>query len=268
MPKQQKHVTLDPSAINFLQILPPESIANIVAHVGPEEYLQLKLTCRAMAAHMPAVIMDVYDDHNPSPIPKHCPRCGSKTCESFEERHWVQRQAKRRSILKILNQVENDMMKAPSRFSPRVLRCTSCNQLKAKNQFIDAQRKQVRSALFGGEVKEEEKGHLADRSCIECGISSRSGRAMQYTMRDSILVDGEKKFACCVCQKMFALSNRAGKAVDLKNLSDGIMKRLFRWWDTGRHSKLHACRSCSEKVVAGRVPDVEALDSLRSTDED
>lgn len=161
-------------AVNFLNLLPPEIVNTIVEHVGLEEYLPLKMTCKAMAAHMPMSLQATMRKYPP-------PELQAPSIPEWKRLAYFAR---------LLDRLEHHLRKDAPRARRKILLCTECARYKPLERFLDNDRKPVSCVKDGW--GRQLRGEISARSCMDCETDYRDGEAFRY--------GGKKLFYCPDCQ--------------------------------------------------------------------
>lgn len=257
-------------AVNFLNLLPPEVVANIISHVRPRDYLCIKMVCKALSAHAPLTITSFHRKQNP--LPTH-----DKVCHYIQElcatrdtgceypshlRH--EKISERTAITTILKQVEEDHMMGPPRYDPEYLLCTRCNRHRPRRTFIDSQRKPMPSGDLFKLDGTFENAAPSKRKCIPCRMrSTRWYKAKHYFRREFLLVDDQKKFVCFVCYKPHPMKDKH-RGSWWKGLPAAEIAFMREWGGSLKWLKgFSVCSGCGRAADAGRCLDEEGLEQLR-----
>ena len=172
--------------VNFSNILPPEMILEIVKQVDIMDYLSLKLSCKALAAHMPQTLRTLVKT-----LPT--PREFIETDGAHNDDWYAHYCFHHESVTRLLHSLE-DKMRIGSPSACRVpLLCNKCDRHKPLSSFVDAHRAPVNFRAFDEhrswitrEYSDYEPyldtidydvlellghaiwGHLDSRACLDC----------------------------------------------------------------------------------------------------
>lgn len=228
---------------------------NIASFVGLQEYMQLKLTCRAMNTHMPARLRGVYRKQHPLSV---CCRNQGCTQDQIAIKQYIA--TARTDFNNTLHQIENDMEKSSKYFKPRTLRCTVCKSLKSRDCFIDSQRASVHSTYASTDSRQRRITRNR-RVCIQCGIRRKVLKGKCYTLRDSILVNKKKMFVCHICRAVDPLEHKYTGESWKKSI---IPSRHYKGFNEHEKSLLNACSECARMANQGTVWSEVDLKGIRA----
>lgn len=201
----------------------------IVEEVG-EDWLALKLSCKALAAVMPGKLRDVLRR-----------RCDAEDATSgatfFHRKRMVKWQ-----VLQALLRLE---YKDSKRRQARSLVCDGCVRFLPRASFADAQAKEQIRKMPSDVVS----GRSPYMSVLrECMMRIMKKRGNYYPTRESFLVGGKHSWMCCLCLTVStcpesgADKNHVKATVEQHGIDDDIDARL---------SRMKVCIACDAKLNEG-----------------
>lgn len=126
------------------------------------------------------------------------------------------------------------------RRSLKTLLCTDCGRIRPLNAFADAHRRQIGAGFI-------------DRSCMDCIIYDASF-GHHFLKAESLLVNGEKFFACEICRTMKPLPDRQYR---------GRLREYNLPWNSYCSTQLSKtlsslCKKCAETMTTKQLSYMEA----------
>ena len=234
---------------DIFSILPPEMLSNIVHFTDAGTYLALKLSNKAFAADAFLNLSDRI-----------------KTDSPMATRH-----DHRRFLIDAHRSLELARRYSGLRHQSSTPFCTWCGQTKSHQSFVDSQTRRLRLTITDEGI--QQPGAKFDRYCISCVFASDT----PYTVRDSVLLNKKKHFACYVCEKFYLCVDKQIWSVPIHNLPrpknpyflqvkhrhPSDVRPARNIIITERLSRVNFCTSCAAVVLARRPSHAE-IDQLRA----